>query len=127
MIPLFSNNIKLLASSILISTPSYKLRKMLDLNNIYHNRFLFGHYLPIEGRNGQFADIFMKYIKVGPSKSDVFFCHPGKVDEILRSRDSLLSPREDVYSFLSSRQMDLLINDHEIVLNRFKDPLDIPV
>lgn len=55
-----------------------------------------------------FAVLFPRFLD-GLTDGGVMMCHPGYVDDILRSRDSLLGPREKEHSFLAGGQFPVVM------------------
>lgn len=53
---------------------------------------------------GDFGALFARFIE-GLPEDGVVMCHPGHVDDILKSRDILIHQREKEYAFLSSDEM----------------------
>lgn len=97
--------------------PQRKFKKKLERKNILHNRHLLGYY-PYEG-GLDFKKVFESYMMLGPSDRDIFFCHPGYVDEELKSKDDLVLSRLDVLNYLASKEYDEFSKDRQIRANRF--------
>lgn len=103
--------------NLLIGLPGRALQKLLERNGVSHNRFLLGCY-DYEGGE-KFNHIFCRYLTVGPGRRDIFFCHPGRVDDTLRKRDSVVLAREETFNFLSSPQFGDIMEERGIELAPF--------
>jgi predicted glycoside hydrolase/deacetylase ChbG (UPF0249 family) len=101
----------------LMSQPGNKTAKGLDQANIMHNRYLVGWYDYFSGAS--FKEIFDSYLSLKPETNDIFFCHPGYVDDILRSRDSLIEGRLDNLHFLKSDEFVSICETNAVKINRF--------
>jgi hypothetical protein len=100
-----------------IAAPAASTRSVYHTHRIRHNRYLLGVY-DVEEEMG-FADVFSFYLSLEPAPEDIFLCHPGKVDDVLRRRDPLLEAREDVLSILESEQTIDIMERYGVALNTF--------
>lgn len=113
---------KFVAGNCLIALPGIPTVRLMDRKRIPHNRFLFGYYDYQTAH--PFADIFRSYLKLEPRETDIFFCHPGYIDEELRRRDSVVDSRIDVLKFLQSSECKDQLEQAGVGINTFsqKEP-----
>ena len=100
-----------------IALPSAGARRVFRAAGIATNRYLLGYYPPDKGI--AFSDVFSWYASQPSSVGDIFFCHPGRVDPVLGTRDPMTDEREDVLAFLGSADFDRCLEDSETAINRF--------
>lgn len=100
-----------------IALPSAGARRVFRAAGIATNRYLLGYYPPEKGI--AFSDVFTWYMRQRPSSDDIFFCHPGCVDPVLGTRDSMTDEREEVLAFLGSDEFDRCLEGSETAINRF--------
>ncbi len=93
------------------------MARLMDCSGVPRNRFLLGFY-DYEGKRG-FDTIVRLYLTLKPNDRDIFFCHPGYVDDELRSRDCVVDSRLDVLEFLKSSRIQQLMNEAGVRMNRF--------
>ena len=86
-------------------------------HQIRHNRYLLGYYRHTP--TYQFKTVFKNYLAIKPGTDDIFFCHPGYVDEHLKSVDTLVESRKDNLNFLLSAEFEDLCKTSQISINRF--------
>ena len=75
--------------------------------------------ISISTKEKNFADIFQAYLSIKPIVKDIYFCHPGYVDQKLRNRDSVIESREETLNFLKSDQCQEIMEHSKISLNTF--------
>ena len=97
--------------------------RLMAQNNIPHNRFLLGYYDYMI--SNKFADIFHWYLTLHPKENDIFFCHPGYVDQELRNRDSVVDSRIDVLEFLKSNDCMEMMRREDVKINTFSSSSDL--
>ena len=107
---------KFVVGNFMIILPGVPTTRLLDQKNISHNRFLLGYY---DYKTKNFADIFQAYLSIKPVVKDIYFCHPGYVDQKLRNRDSVIESRVETLNFLKSDQCQEIMEHSKINLNTF--------
>jgi predicted glycoside hydrolase/deacetylase ChbG (UPF0249 family) len=107
---------KFVLGNFMIILPGISTTHLLDRQNISHNRFLLGFY---DYKTKNFADIFKAYLSIKPVARDIFFCHPGYVDQRLRNRDSVIESRPESLNFLQSIQCQEIMEYSKVGLNTF--------
>lgn len=65
--------------------------------------------------SAKFADVFPRFVNE-LSDGGVVMVHPGLVDDVLRSRDTLVERREEEYFLLGSHQFEIAMRDAGAVL-----------
>ena len=60
-----------------------------------------------------------------PQENDIFFCHPGNVDQELRNRDSVVDSRIDVLEFLKSNDCMEMMRREDVKINTFSSSSDL--
>ena len=106
----FVNHPLLYLASTIASFPSIELTKLLEQNNIPHNRYLLGYH----PHRPSVEKYFNYYLSTYPKENDIFFCHPG-----LNSTDpddKLSSYRPKVYNFLKSSRFVDILNEYNVSL-----------
>lgn len=103
--------------NLALAIPGRRAAALFTKNNIQHNRFLLGYYR--HTANVQFKTVFKNYLTLKPQAHDVFFCHPGFVDEHLKKVDTLVDSRKDNLDFLLSAEFEDMCNINKISINRF--------
>ena len=106
-----------------IMYPGKSMIRLMAQNNIPHNRFLLGYYDYMI--SNKFADIFHWYLTLHPKENDIFFCHPGYVDQELRNRDSVVDSRIDVLEFLKSNDCMEMMRREDVKINTFSSSSDL--
>ena len=109
-LPLLKNSIFWLFN-YLTSFPSKKLITLLKKEGISFNLRLFGFH-PYCWKPEKYFDY---YFQMKPSKTDIFFCHPGLLSEDLS--DPLRNYRVQIYNFMMSSQFDSLLNRYNLSLS----------
>ncbi len=104
-------------NNLMIGLPGKAMARLMDRSGVPRNRFLLGFY-DYEGKRG-FDTIVRLYLTLKPNDRDIFFCHPGYVDDELRSRDCVVDSRLDVLEFLKSSRIQQLMNEAGVRMNRF--------
>jgi len=107
---------KFVLGNCLIILPGLSMTYLLDQQNISHNRFLLGYY---DYKTKNFADIFQAYLSIKPVTKDIYFCHPGYIDQKLRNRDSVIESRAETLNFLQSFQFKEIMEYSKVGLNTF--------
>lgn len=97
-----------------------KSAQVFSKNGIAHNRFLLGYWNL--SSKASFAKIFEEYLRINPTSEDIFFCHPGYIDDKLKQVDPLVDDRISCLQFLRSSQFTELCQSQNIILNRFGKP-----
>jgi len=108
---------KLAMANLAIAYPGLAMQRLLARRGLRHNRFLLGFYDYEDG--SRFEDIFRLYVSLRPQPQDVFFCHPGYVDQALRQRDPLAASRLDALTFLQSSRSQELLAASGVGINTF--------
>ena len=109
---------KFIISNFIIGLPGEATASLLDQKKISHNRFLLGYY---DYKTVPFENIFRGYLTLKPLARDIFFCHPGYIDQKLRERDSVVDSRVDTIKFLKSPQYLEMMENFGINLNTFNE------
>lgn len=88
-----------------------KSRKILCNNNLlgYHNY----------NSEERFEDVFSKYLTLVSSNNDIFFMHPGYIDDDLISRDSLVNGRLTNLEFMKSDCFHDLLKKNNLTLTTY--------
>ena len=110
-------SLKLAAANLAIAVPGRAMGRLLDQHTIPHNRFLLGFYSYEDGT--AFEEIVRLYLSVQPRARDIFFCHPGYIDDALRRRDPLAASRLDALRFLQSPRCQEFLEERGIHVNTF--------
>ena len=100
-----------------ISFPGRAASRAMRKFGVPHNRYLLGYYDYEGGEN--FEHVFRRYLTIKPTSEDIFFCHPGYIDDELRSRDDLVNSRVDVLQFLRSPAAVNMMDRMGVRLNTF--------
>lgn len=108
---------KVAFGNCMIALPGKTLEPILNRAGIPHNRYLLGYY-DYEGGE-TFEAVVQLYLTLQPNATDILFCHPGYVDDELRSRDPLVDSRMDVLQFLGSSRWEELMNQSGTRLTGF--------
>lgn len=103
--------------NLALAIPGRQAAAVFAKENIPHNRYLLGYYRHTP--DVQFKTIFSKYLSIKPQSKDIFFCHPGFIDEHLKKVDSLVSSRLDNLKFLLSAEFEDLCFINKISINKF--------
>lgn len=103
--------------NLALALPGRQSAVLFSKNQIRHNRYLLGYYRHTP--EIQFKSVFEKYVALRPAANDIFFCHPGNVDEHLKKVDTLVESRKDNLKFLLSDQFQEICEKNRIELNRF--------
>jgi predicted glycoside hydrolase/deacetylase ChbG (UPF0249 family) len=107
---------KFVVRNFMIALPGKQTARLLNQKNISHNRFLLGYY---DYKTVRFSDIFRGYLTLKPDARDIFYCHPGYIDQKLRDRDSVVESRVDTLNFLKSDQYEETMLQSGVILNKF--------
>lgn len=111
---------RLKIGSQLIGLPAIGFKRAIQRHDIQHNGNLIGHYNSPERM--AFNDIFTCYLSLGPELNDIFYVHPGYIDDELRSKDTFVEERISELEYLRSVQfLDQLESSGQRV-NRFQFP-----
>lgn len=105
------------AENYALVVPGRQASALFSENKIRHNRYLLGYYR--HKPETDFKSIFIKYLTIKPGSDDIFFCHPGLIDDHLKSVDSLVDSRKDNLDFLLSAEFEDLCYINKISINRF--------
>ncbi|MDP2653362.1 MAG: ChbG/HpnK family deacetylase [Candidatus Omnitrophota bacterium] len=103
--------------NLAVNWPGRSFRRMLDASGIAHNGHLLGYHA--YERAADFPDILRFYLSLRPAANDIFFCHPGYVDDDLRQRDDVVRSRIRVLACLRSPEYLSALNESGVELNRF--------
>jgi len=110
-------NFKMIIGSVFINFFSKQFIKKLKINNIHHNKYLFGyHNYNFEKK---FLNVFLQYLEMNPSTNDIFFMHPGYIDSNLIFRDNLVEGRLTNLEFLKSDDFFKILESFKLRINRF--------
>lgn len=109
---------RLKMGSALIGLPAIGFKRALRRAGVRHNTNLLGHYSSREGL--AFTDIFSRYLSLGPGTNDIFYAHPGYIDDELRAKDNLVDERISELEFLRGAQFLEHVDQSGIALNRFQ-------
>lgn len=101
----------------MLSLPGRSMALLMSEAGVPHNRFLLG-FCDYE-RESRFETVFRRYLALKPGARDIFFCHPGYVDEELRRRDPVVDSRTVVLDFLRSRRFQTIMDESGVALNTF--------
>ena len=104
--------------NLALTLPGRRSASLFSKNHISHNRYLLGYYR--HTTDVQFKNIFEKYISLNPATNDLFFCHPGYIDEHLKKVDTLVASRKDNLDFLLSDQFQNMCEKNLVCINRFQ-------
>ena len=107
---------KFVAGNVMLGFPGSSTARLMDRKSIPRNRYLLGFY---DYLSVDFANIFEYYLTLKPTSKDIFFCHPGYIDEGLRKRDSVIDSRLEVLQFLKSSQSQEIMEQAGVGLNTF--------
>jgi chitin disaccharide deacetylase len=110
-------NSSVFLGNFFITYPGRSLTRLLEKQNIPHNRYLLGYY--DYEKDIPFEKIFFSYMSINPGAKDVFFCHPGHKDINGYADDPIKKSRTDNFNFLKSSTYNKLLNMGSIVINRF--------
>ena len=103
--------------NMLVHFPGHFTRKLMTKSGIPHNRYLLGNY---EYEGGEkFEEVFRRYLTLKPGEKDIFYCHPGRADEVLKRRDSAIHSREEALTFLRSPLFVEIMEESGVHLNTF--------
>lgn len=86
-------------------------------HGIKHNRYLLGYYR--HNPAIQFKKVFENYLALKPGADDIFFCHPGYIDEHLKNVDTLVESRKDNLNFLMSAEFEDMCKINQIGINKY--------
>jgi predicted glycoside hydrolase/deacetylase ChbG (UPF0249 family) len=96
--------------------PSLLFINRLKKEGLLYNKNLFGY---CSYEHDQFSEVFKEYALQSENVHDLFFCHPGYVDESLKQVDSLLNHRLDVLSFFKSEDFFNFKAKSKLSINRW--------
>ncbi len=102
--------------SAFIAMPARKFKDQLDQAQIPTTQSLWGYY---DLERDKFKKVFLEYSLQATHPNDVLFVHPGRVDQELKSKDRLTTPREEVSAFLRSDAY-VAILERGCAFNRFQ-------
>ena len=108
---------EMILGSCLIDFFSTASIKQLDFFKIKFNNYLLGYYN--YNKEYFFEKVFEHYLKLNTSKNDIFFTHPGYIDQNLIFRDTLIEGRKTNLEFLLSNKFEDLLGENEIKINKF--------
>ncbi|MBI2339903.1 MAG: ChbG/HpnK family deacetylase [Deltaproteobacteria bacterium] len=108
---------KFFVGNHLVSLPGGSTALLMNETGIPSNRFLLG-FCDYE-KEARFEAVFQRYLTLKPGPRDIFFCHPGYVDEALRRRDSVTGSRINVLEFLRSSRCQTIMEESGVGLNTF--------
>ncbi len=103
--------------NLAIGAAARQLRQAVLLHGINANSYLLGHYS--YQSNIAFSDIFKLYISISPGPRDLFYCHPGKLQDVGGEKDTIADARLDCFDFLRSDEFTKICIKHELNLNTF--------
>ena len=112
-----SFSLRFALENLALTIPGRQASAAFSENNVRHNRYLLGYYRHTP--NIQFNSVFKKYLTLRPQSDDIFFCHPGYIDEHLKRVDTLVESRKDNLNFLMSAEFEDLHKTNQISINRF--------
>ena len=102
----------------LICVPGVRTARIMSRKQVDYNRFLLGYYNYLSV--GEFSRIFAWYLTIKPSETDIFFCHPGYIDKVLKNNDAVVESRPEVLEFLKSEACAEMLAQYRIKLNTFR-------
>lgn len=103
--------------SALIGLPAIGLKRALIRYGVRHNSYLLGHY---NGQHGlAIEDIVNRYLQLQPGSNDVFYVHPGYIDDELKAKDPIVEERVSELEFLKGDRFLKELESAGIALNRF--------
>lgn len=116
---LISRNLpgRLKLESALIGLPAIGLKRTLERRSVRHNGRLIGHYKSQHGLT--FGDIVNKYLSLRPEANDIFYVHPGYIDDELKAKDPIVEERVSELEFLRGDRFLKELENAGIALNRF--------
>lgn len=103
--------------NLALAIPGRQASAAFSENKVRHNRYLLGYYRHTPDL--KFNSVFKKYLTLNPRSDDIFFCHPGYIDEHLKRVDTLVDSRKDNLNFLLSAEFEDLCKINQISINRF--------
>lgn len=108
--------------SALIGLPAIGLKRALLRHDVRHNTGLLGHYKNRQGH--AFGDIVSGYLRHQPEPNDIFYVHPGYIDDELKAKDPIVEERVSELEFLQGDRFPKELEYAGIALNRFsfRDP-----
>ncbi len=109
---------RLKIGSALIGLPAVGFKRALKRNDVRHNTNLLGHYSSPQSL--AFRDIFSTYLRLQPETNDIFYAHPGYVDDELRARDRLVEERKAELDFFRGPRFLEEMSRAGVRLNRFQ-------
>lgn len=111
---------KFAVGNFIISLPGRSTARLMREACVPSNRFLLG-FCDYESGD-RFETVFHRYLTLKPGQRDIFFCHPGYVDEELRRLDPVVDSRTDVLEFLRSSRCQIMMDESGVGLNTFFGP-----
>ena len=108
---------KFALENLALTIPGRQAAALFTKNNVRHNRFLLGYYQ--HRPEVRFKTVFNNYLTLNPEAKDVFFCHPGFIDEHLKKVDSLVESRKENLDFLLSAEFEDICSINKLSINRF--------
>ena len=102
----------------LIGLPGIRTARIMSRKQVPHNRFLLGYYNYLAV--GEFSQIFAWYLTIKPNENDIFFCHPGYIDETLKKSDTVVESRPEVLEFLKSEACAEMLHQRQTKINTFR-------
>ena len=108
---------KMILGSFLINMYSTASIKQLNLFKIKSNNYLLGYHN--YNKEILYHFVFEQYLKLSISKNDIFFTHPGYIDNDLIVRDSLIEGRERNLKFLLSDRFLDILSANKTNINKF--------
>ncbi|MCR9139469.1 MAG: ChbG/HpnK family deacetylase [Alphaproteobacteria bacterium] len=103
--------------SALIGLPAIGLKRVIKRNEVRHNDNLLGHYSSKEHLS--FPEIFNRYLHLQPAANDIFYVHPGYIDDELKAKDPFVNERVSELEFLRGDRFLAELDAFGIGLNRY--------